>query len=114
MMCDLLGATDGEVPEKRLAQFWQEIDIDQSKCIEFEEFLLFYVQNFLDPTAPHGSPMKNFYRRAAQRGQGEHGDDDYHHEMGDERGSHHYHHSTTQNLSAKHGKEEGRRNTFNG
>jgi hypothetical protein len=67
MMCEMLAAAEGDVPEKRLHQFWQEIDIDKSRCIEFEEFLLFYVQNFLDPTDPHGSPMKNFYRRAAQR-----------------------------------------------
>ena len=56
MMCDMLGAEHGEVPEKRLRQFWHEIDIDQSHCIEFEEFMVFYVQNFLDPDDPNGSP----------------------------------------------------------
>jgi hypothetical protein len=74
MMCDMLGAEHGEVPEKRLRQFWHEIDIDQSHCIEFEEFMLFYVQNFLDPDDPNGSPMRNFYRRAAQREPGEDGE----------------------------------------
>jgi hypothetical protein len=87
MMCEMLGATGGEVPEKRLTQFWQEIDIDHSRCIEFEEFLLFYVQNFLDPTDPHGSPMKNFYRRAAQRGHSDLND----HEDGHGHHGHHGH-----------------------
>merc|ERR1719399_1642945 len=56
-----------DVPDKLMRRFWQAIDVDGSNCIEFEEFLLWYWQNFMDATNPGGSPMKNFYRKAAQR-----------------------------------------------
>lgn len=40
---EIIKVRNGEIPQERFDHYWREVDVDQSGTIDFEEFLLWYI-----------------------------------------------------------------------
>lgn len=56
------------LPDSRVEQFWQEVDLDGSGSVCFEEFFIWYTKYFdLKGTATDISPIEQFYKSVRQQ-----------------------------------------------
>lgn len=61
MMRNLIGVSDAtDLPKDRMSRFWNEIDIDQSGAVDFDEFTTWYLKYFTSRN-PHGDVLEAFY-----------------------------------------------------